>query len=250
MQFFSRRPRKAAWPATVELDVDGAPVSVAVRVNARARSYRLRLGDGGKPSLTVPDYGKLEEAEAFLDKNRAWLAARLSRAPAARPFADEAMVPLRGIEHMILATGRIRGTVIPDELDGMKVLYVPGAPEHLGRRLIDWLKKQAEADLHDCVGVHAANLGVHPTGMSLRDQSSRWGSCSSKGRLNFNWRLVLAPPFVLDYVAAHEVAHMREMNHSPAFWAEVARTLPDYEKGRAWLKAHGRELMVYGREAD
>lgn len=231
------------------LQIDGAPLDVAVRVNARARSYRLRLGDGGRAVLTVPEYGKPDEARAFLDRNSAWLAARLNRAPRARPFADEAFVPLRGVEHMILSTGRVRGTVTPDDLDGMRVLYVPGTPEHLGRRLTDWLKSQATQDLDDAVGVHAANLGVRPTGMSLRDQSSRWGSCSSRGRLNFNWRLVLAPPFVLDYVAAHEVAHMREMNHSPAFWAEVERTLPDYAKGRAWLKAHGRELMVYGLEA-
>ncbi len=231
------------------LDVGGAPLNIAVRVNARARSYRLRLGDGGRAVLTVPEYGKPDEARAFLDRNRAWLEARLHRAPKPRPFADGATIPLRNVEHLILATGRVRGTVLPDELDGMKVLYVPGAPEHLGRRLADWLKEQAKQDLHDCVGVHAANLGVRPTAMSLRDQSSRWGSCSSRGRLNFNWRLVLAPPFVLDYVAAHEVAHMREMNHSPAFWAEVERTLPDYAKGRAWLKAHGRELMVYGLEA-
>ena len=80
----------------------------------------------------------------------------------------------------------------------------------------------------------------------MRSQSTRWGSCSTTGRLNFNWRLVLAPPFVLDYVAAHEVAHLVEMNHSEAFWATVERTLPGMERGRAWLKAHGRQLMVYG----
>ena len=232
------------------LEVGGAPLDVAVRVNARARSYRLRLGDGGRAVLTVPEYGKPDEARAFLDRNSAWLEARLNRAPKGPALCRRGADPFtRCRAHDPFATGRVRGTVVPDELDGMKVLYVPGAPEHLGRRLTDWLKEQAKADLHDCVGVHAANLGVRPTGMSLRDQSSRWGSCSSRGRLNFNWRLIMAPPFVLDYVAAHEVAHMREMNHSPAFWAEVERTLPDYAKGRAWLKSHGRELMVYGLEA-
>ncbi|MBI4046492.1 MAG: M48 family metallopeptidase, partial [Devosia nanyangense] len=90
---------------------------------------------------------------------------------------------------------------------------------------------------------------VKVVSISMRSQSTRWGSCSSSGRLNFNWRLVLAPDYVLDYVAAHEVAHLVEMNHSPAFWATVKRTLPDMARGRAWLKAHGRELMAYGVEA-
>ena len=91
-----------------------------------------------------------------------------------------------------------------------------------------------------------------PTGSSvevrqvrLRSQSSRWGSCSSTGNINYNWRLILAPPHVLDYVAAHEVAHLVEMNHSPAFWATVERALPDMDRGRAWLKAHGRDLMAW-----
>ena len=83
--------------------------------------------------------------------------------------------------------------------------------------------------------------------ITVRDQSGRWGSCSSAGKLSFNWRLVLAPPFVLDYVAAHEVAHRIEMNHSPAFWATVARTLPDMAAARAWLKTNGGALMGYGR---
>ena len=82
----------------------------------------------------------------------------------------------------------------------------------------------------------------------MRSQSTRWGSCSTTGRLNFNWRLVLAPPFVLDYVAAHEVAHLVEMNHSDAFWRVVEKTLPDMERGREWLRVNGRELMVYGLE--
>ena len=249
MQLFQRRPKAARFPESFALDIDGAPVSVAVKVHARSRSYRLRLGESGQAVLTVPPYGKPDEAEAFLHRNRGWLATRLKRMPGPRPFAGGALVPLRGIEHRIVATGRIRGTVEIGDDDGVPVLLVPGASEHLGRRLTDWLKKQAGGDLDLRVAFHAERLGVRPTGLSLRSQSSRWGSCSSAGKLNFNWRLILAPEFVLDYVAAHEVAHMREMNHSPAFWAEVKRTLPDYERGRAWLRAHGRELMVFGLDA-
>jgi hypothetical protein len=247
MELFSRRPKPPKWPASISLDVDGAPVEIAVRIHARARSYRLRLGDAGRAILTVPPYGRPEEAQAFVVRQRHWLEARLKRLSGPRPFVDGAIVPLRGAPHRIVATGRVRGTVEVTEENGDAVLCVPGTPEHLSRRLIDWLKKQAEEDLNARVAVHAGRLGVRPTGLSLRDQSSRWGSCSTRGRLNFNWRLVLAPDFVLDYVAAHEVAHLMEMNHSPAFWLEVERALPGYERGRAWLKAHGRELMVYGR---
>lgn len=249
MQLFSRKPRTARWPDTMPLEIDGAPVDVAVRVNARSRTYRLSLNDTGRAVLTVPPYGDPAAAQSFLDRQRAWLGARLSRVAGPRPFADGAMVPLRDVPHRIVATGTLRGSVSQTTEDGAPVLRVPGAPEHLPRRLTDWLKKQAEADLEPAVARHAATLGVTPKGMTMRGQSSRWGSCSSRGRLNFNWRLVMAPPFVLDYVAAHEVAHLSEMNHSPAFWAEVARALPDYERGRAWLRAHGRELMVYGRDA-
>lgn len=248
MPFLRRKPRPADWPDRMVLDIAGAPVDVALRVHARARSYRLSLNATGRAVLTVPGHGDPREAEAFLNRQTAWLEARLKRVAGPRPFLDGAEIPLRGEPHRIAATGRLRGRVETGSADGMPVLLVPGAPEHLGRRLGDWLKQEAERDLAPRVAVHAKTLGVRPAGLTMRSQSSRWGSCSSRGRLNFNWRLVLAPPFVLDYVAAHEVAHLREMNHSPAFWARVAEALPDFERGRAWLKTHGRELMVYGRD--
>ena len=230
------------------IDIAGAPVDIALRVHARARSYRLSLNDIGRAVLTVPGHGDPREAEAFLNRQSAWLEARLKRVAGPRPFTEGAEIPLRGQPYRIVATGRLRGRVETGDADGTPVLFVPGAPEHLARRLGDWLKQEAERDLAPRVAAHAKTLRVRPTGLTMRGQSSRWGSCSARGRLNFNWRLVLAPPFVLDYVAAHEVAHLREMNHSPAFWARVAEALPDFERGRAWLKTHGRELMVYGRD--
>ena len=113
--------------------------------------------------------------------------------------------------------------------------------------MTDWLKAEAQRDLAARVRVHARRLGVTVNGVRLRSQATRWGSCSAAGNLNFNWRLVMGPAqFVLDYVAAHEVSHLVEMNHSPAFWKTVERTLPDMERGRAWLKTNGRQLMIYG----
>lgn len=236
---------KQKWPEVTSAQVDGQTVDVVVRVHARAKHYRLAINAGGKPVLTVPPHGRWGEAEDFLNRHQGWLAARLKRAPGGIAFVDGAVIPVRGTDHLIVAAEKVRGQVeiIAEE---RPVLLVPGGPKHMSRRLLDWLKREAKADLEEAVALHAENLSVRPTGLTMRDQSTRWGSCSSAGRLNFNWRLVLAPPFVLDYVAAHEVAHMVEMNHSAAFWSTVTSTLPDMDRGRAWLKAHGRKLMVYG----
>ncbi len=234
--------KRTSLPESTGIELDGALVSVAVRTHARARNYRLSISRSGEPVLTLPLNGRWSEAEAFLNKQRHWLAARLKRAPTPIAFVDGAEVPLRGVPHIIEATGALRGKVQVD--DGK--LLTPGSPEHMARRLTDWLKLEARADLTERSHFHAARLGVKVRTINLKAQSTRWGSCSTRGNLNYNWRLILAPSFVLDYVAAHEVAHLREMNHSPAFWARVSETLPDMERGRAWLKAHGAELMVYG----
>lgn len=241
--FFRAKPK---IPASTVIEIDGAPVVVTVRVNARARSYRLSLPHSGGPLLTLPPHGKWVEAEAFLSRHRNWLAARIHRAPEASRFGDGGVVPLRGLDHRIIGTGKLRGRVEIADDAGERVLLVPGDPAHQARRLTDWLKEEAQADLTARTAIHAARLGVTVKSVKMRSQASRWGSCSSSGNINYNWRLVLAPPFVLDYVAAHEVAHLVEMNHSAAFWATVKRTLPEMEKGRAWLKAHGRQLMAHG----
>lgn len=235
-------------PAAVIVRAQGGPIRVAVRVSSRARSYRLAIPHRGDPVLTVPAHARWPDAAAFLNRQAAWLAARIKRAAPAVPFVDGAIVPVRGLGHRIVATGKVRGRVEAGLDDGAPALFVPGLPDHLGRRLTDWLKAEALADLEARVAAHTRTLGVRATAVRLRAQATRWGSCSSAGRLNFNWRLILAPPHVLDYVAAHEVAHLREMNHSPAFWRTVETALPDMAAGRAWLKAHGNELMAIGED--
>ena len=108
--------------------------------------------------------------------------------------------------------------------------------------------QRAQAALSERVQWHAENLGLRPRRVTIRDQVSRWGSCSSARVLSFSWRLILAPAFVLDYVAAHEVAHLKEMNHGPRFWAAVKRTFPRMDEARRWLRRHGAELHRYGLE--
>lgn len=241
---FSCLRQRSTPPKTTALVIDGAEVSIAVKVSARARSFRLSLPASG-PMLTLPERARWADAEAFLHRHRHWLAARLPRAAVPQRLEAGALIPLRGVPHRVVGTGALRGRAeIVENPDGPE-LRMPGDAAHLQRRLYDWLKKEALADLNRQSLLHAQTLGVTVKQVRLRSQSSRWGSCSSTGTINYNWRLILAPPHVLDYVAAHEVAHLVEMNHSPAYWATVTRTLPDMEQGKAWLKAHGRDLMAW-----
>ena len=111
-----------------------------------------------------------------------------------------------------------------------------------------WLRHEARLAFGEAVARHAAALGVEPRGIAIRDQKTRWGSASAAGRLNFSWRAVMAPPFVLDYLAAHEVAHLREMNHGPRFWSLCRGLCPETDAAERWLKAEGRGLHRYGRK--
>src|SRR5262249_39572655 len=129
--------------------------------------------------------------------------------------------------------------------DGMRLLCVAGDAAHVGRRVTDFLKREAKRDLAAASRHYADRLGVRLRRVSIRDQSSRWGSCSSTGMLSYSWRLILAPEFVLDYLAAHEVAHLVEMNHSPRFWRTVLGVCPDTRRAKVWLDAHGADLHRY-----
>ncbi len=233
------------WPERAELNVDGQVVSVNIRVNKCARHYRLSLSRAGEPVLSVPQSGCWKEAKAFLNKHRHWLSQRLKNHPEPVYFAHGVEIPFRGHLKRIISSEKLRGKVKILETEEGPGLLVPGGEHHLARRLTDWLKSEARSALEERSSFHASRLDVTFRAVRVRSQSTRWGSCSSAGVLNYNWRLILAPDFVLDYVAAHEVAHRREMNHSKAFWATVYQTLPEMETGRAWLKAHGPALMAY-----
>ena len=235
----------------VPIYVNDLDVPVYIRRDRRARRLTLRINEAGREViLTLPTHCKNSEAEAFLKRNQSWLLDRLAEIPTAVPFRDGALVPLRGELHKIHFNGRLRQNPIvwcePAEHQNHGHLHVCGLPEHAPRRLTDWLKKQARLDLDQRVQWHAARLGLKPKRLSVRDQKSRWGSCSSSGVLSFSWRLILAPPSVLDYVAAHEVAHLAEMNHGPKFWKLVRQTMPDMDEACAWLKTKGVELHRYG----
>ena len=166
--------------------------------------------------------------------------------PESAPFGDGEAVPLRGEMHRISHRKGARGTVWTETAGSESLLCVAGDAPHLHRRVTDYLKREARRDLDRASRRYAEQLGVNIASISVRDQLSRWGSCSSAGALSFSWRLILAPPYVLDYLAAHEVAHVVEMNHSRRFWRVLRDINPDMDRAKAWLDAHGAGLHRYG----
>lgn len=256
---------------TYEMTVPGLDKPVTVRRSPKARRLTLSVNEARRSGvLTVPVHTRLEEAGDFLSRHFEWLCARLAALPDAVPFADGVVMPLRGLEHRICFAGsqRRRGVVwteAPEESreslalwegdrddagrSALPAIAVSGDPRHAPRRLKDWLIREARKDLTARSYWHAANLGLTPKRITVRDQTTRWGSCSANGVLSYSWRVVLAPPFVLDYLAAHEVAHLKEMNHSKRFWALVRETMPRMDEGRKWLRAHGNSLHRYGADA-
>ncbi len=217
------------------------PVTVNLRVSARAKRLSLRVSQlDRKVSLTLPRRASLREARAFLDERAEWVRKHLASAPEPRRLAPGGEVLFAGRAHRLVASGGRSARL------GDGVITLPlSAPERTGPRLAALFKAQARARLGEASSRHAAALGRQFTALTLRDTRSRWGSCTSEGRLMYSWRLVMAPPEVLDYVAAHEVAHLVEMNHSPAFWQNVARLCPDYRARRQWLRQNGAILHAY-----
>ena len=225
------------------LTVTGLPAPLELRESARARRLTLRL-DPARGVIQVVVPAGLAEADAvgFVNRHVGWVKSRLARLPPSRPFAEGAHIPVLGEDHIIRHEPFTRGLGVREAGE----IRVGGRAEHLPRRVRDFLVAEARERLAGRAAVLAAALGAKVRGITVRDTRSRWGSCTSTGRLSFSWRLILTPPPVFDYVVAHEVAHLLEMNHSPRFWALVARLSPDAPQMRAWLRLHGAALLRIG----
>lgn len=216
------------------------PIEVALRRSRQAKRLSLRLSRlDGRVTLTMPRAVSIRDARAFVSEKEAWLRQHLAQQPATVPVTHGALVPVHGVPRQVVA-GQGRSVEL-----GPETLLVPGDPDRVAGRLRGWLKAQARDALAEASDRHAARLGVGYNRLTLRDTRSRWGSCTADGGLMYSWRLILAPPEVLDYVAAHEVAHLREMNHSPAFWDLVTRLYGDWRASRAWLRDEGTALHRY-----
>jgi hypothetical protein len=194
---------------------------------------------GDAAVLTHPPGVSRRDLATFLARHSGWLAEAAASHPGPVPVTDGCTLPVDGAERLIRRMAGLRSPALEGE-----TLAVPMGAE-VGPGLADWLKARARSRLSALADSYAGKLGRRHTGIGVRDTRSRWGSCSSRGRLSFSWRLAMAPQEVQAYVAAHEVAHLAEMNHSARYWAALAGLMPDYEAPRAWLKDNGRLLHRY-----
>ena len=218
-------------------------VRLIVKVNRQARRIGLRIDDSlGRPVLVLPSRRSVAEGLRFAESRAQWLQHSLSRLPPHVAFADGSQVPYLGLPHVVRYRPRARAVVLRHDGE----LSVSGLPGHVGRRLADWFRVEAKRGIGARAQRLAERLNKTIARITIRDGRTRWGSCSPSGALSFSWRLMLAPPFVLDYVIAHEVAHLVEMNHSPRFWKILARLCPQHEAAQGWLKEHGSGLHRYG----
>ena len=224
-------------------DTDLGPQSVEVRRDRRARRLTLRVEPRDTAVvITVPPWTSTAEVEAMVRSRAAWIRARLADMGPVIPFAPGYAVPVHGIDRVMVHEDRLRGSVRLKP----HTLIVPGRTEHFARRVRDWLKAEAKRVIEPKADETAEQAGLRRGRISVRDTKTRWGSCSSDGRLSFSWRLIMAPTYVLDYVVAHEISHLQEPNHSKRFWAVVESLTPHRAAADEWLATNGSQLQRYG----
>ena len=238
------KPKKpAAKIREAILETPQGPVTVRAKRSRRARRMTLRIDAANDCAvLVLPTYVALAEGLDFARSKADWLQAKLAALPARQNFSDGAALDVMG-RRIVIRRDPARGARIAEE-NG--ILYVGGEEALLRGRVLRWLKAEVKREIGRIAALRAAELGLRHGRISLRDSRSRWGSCSSDGNLSFCWRLVFAPPDVLDYVVSHEVAHLAEMNHGPQFWQTVERLTPHTETARGWLAAHATTLQRLG----
>jgi predicted metal-dependent hydrolase len=226
-----------------KITVSGVPSPLTVMRERRARRVRIRVdARKGEAVLVLPPRAALREGREFAQSQAAWLRARLAELPPRVEFAPGSEISLGGVNHVLRwdrgAPARVK------VVDG--VIRVGGDRERFAARVTEWLKRRAREKVTRRAEAVAEKIDRKIRRVSIRDPRARWGSCTHKGDLSFSWRLILAPPQVLDYVVVHEVAHLVHLHHGPAFWRAVERLMPDYGESREWLDQHGAELQRYG----
>lgn len=248
-RFLQTEPTRQPDRQVMEIEQGPHRVPVILRESSRARRIGLRLGQKAEAFvLTRPSHASEAEALRFAREHTGWMQARLARLPRRIPFAPGEVIPLRGHPHRLEKEDRLRGLVWPTQDENGAALIVPGLPDHFSRKVADYLKAEAKKDLNKAVSHYCAAIAVEARRVSLRDPATRWGSCSTSGTLSFSWRLIMAPDHVLDYLAAHEVTHIRHMNHGHGFWRLLRDICPHTDQAEHWLKRHGRSLHAYGAQ--
>lgn len=202
-----------------------------------SRGIRIRVDRRGVV-VTKPYWVSKKAAVAFVDESRPWI----EKEHAKQSAVQIDRILYRGVEH------EIRQATHPPVRAAGSIIWAHGDDEQ--ERLenaLSWMKRRAKPVLREVVSRWSEEMGLRPTRVGVRDQVSRWGSCSSTGSLSFNWRLIMAPPEVLEYIVVHELAHIQEHNHSRRFWALVARHCPEYKRHEAWLNKHNDSIIQLGR---
>jgi predicted metal-dependent hydrolase len=249
MRLFRQTNAARTQRAVLEVRHDGETYRVQLRRVDTARRFILRVRGATRDAvLTMPRRASLKDAADFAERNAAWVGVRLRRLPEQIRFVDGAIFPLRGALTRIVHVPGSRGVVWLGERPAGETppLYVAGAAPHVERRVCDWLKSQARSELAAAVDHYATMISRRSPPIALRDTTSRWGSCSAAGSLNFSWRLIMAPTSVLSYLAAHEVCHLAHMDHSARFWKLCRSICAETDEAEDWLKARGVDLHRYG----
>ncbi|MCG0996393.1 M48 family metallopeptidase [Acetobacter indonesiensis] len=222
------------------LILNNQPVPVIWRPSSRTRRLSVRIDPKHQAVIvTYPPNFPRPRALLFLQNQSHWVTSRLTTLNNAPSFAPGSVIPICGAPHTIVHHPHARGGVW---LEGT-ALCVSGEQEFIGRRISDFLKNHARSILGQELRTVAQQNNLTPTRLDIRDTSTRWGSCSSSGRIMLSWRLVMAEHAVRHYLIAHELAHLKHMNHSPAFWAFVDTLTPHRKQAEAWLKRHGSQLL-------
>jgi predicted metal-dependent hydrolase len=231
----------------------GRSFRVAIKRLTSARRFTLRVRAATQDIvLTIPARSSLRDAEGFAHRHAEWIAHRVARLPDRQFFVPDAEIPFRGAPHILVHSAKARpptgknGPVWVEKAREPAAICTNGDVSHFERRITDFFRREARREIESAARRHVAAVGRAPVSITLKDTTSRWGSCSARGALNFSWRLILAPPYVLDYLVAHEMAHLRHHNHSEDFWSLTRTLCPATAKAEAWLKLYGAQLHRYG----
>jgi len=223
----------------------GGNIALSLRRSAKARHIQIKIdvASGGKVELVLPRRAAIRDGLAFAHERAGWIEGRLDSLPAPVPFCAGTVLPLMG--ESLLLVRPLNGAKSVRRMGGR--LEVSGEDSQFSERVRRWLIAEARREIGRRAETLAARIDRPVHRLSIRDPATRWGSCSAAGSLSFSWRLIFAPPRVIDYVVAHEVAHLREMNHSTRFWRLVTELVGEPKSERAWLRLNGSRLRLYGR---
>lgn len=227
-------------PEFLEIGNPDNPIFVSIRRHPRARRITLKVVPRKGAELVLPKRASLKSGTQFAREKAAWIEKQLDRMPSLTQIAPGHTLSVLGREIEVFHNDNLpcRPSLNDNRLE------IGGSPELVHRSVKTWLKRLAVETLTPIAEDYAEQLGVNVASVRVREMHSRWGSCSADKRLSFCWRLILAPEHILHYIAAHEVAHLRHMNHSARFWQTVEELYPDYKEARQWLRQNGAQLQL------